>query len=149
MSDLEETLDKLERINPRKVREMSQEDMEKLHMKLMPSHHNSIVDLQESMINLKNEIRDNNKSINETFEEIADKLEKLEKGVETRRLKLEKMNEKLEQSKVHNRVLFIFLIIVIIICITQLVFSVSLHDYFYEIENKVDTIEAETISIEE
>ena len=137
MSELEETIGTLKRINPKVVREMSIDEMENLHMELMPDHNNLIVDLQESVVNLKQEVHNNEKTLTNDMTEINNDLDSIKKLIEENNKTISKLNDSDDKFCKTCVIVRIIVVILIIMCFAQWYFVYNINREVIEMEKTI------------
>ena len=103
----------LSHITPSQIRNLSDEEIESLHMKLMPCHHNEIINLRNDLTNLQSQIRSNCINYGDDISQLFEDLDKLDSSIEYERSKREKLTEKytdcIHRLVAHRIFIFIFL----------------------------------------
>lgn len=142
MSDLEENLSILRQINPRRIREMSMDDVYDLNKNngtLVTTANLDIDKLAKDITDIRLQLANENGDIMT----ITSTVESLSRSMTDKKNKIEKLNNKIENLYHRTSVLFVLAAILILSSIIQWFMILSLSNRNFKLDDRIDQMEVD------
>lgn len=142
MSDLEENLSILRQINPRRIREMSMDDVYDLNKNngnLVTTANIDIDKLAKDITDIRLQLANENGDIMT----ITSTVESLSRSMTDKKNKIEKLNNKIENLYHRTSVLFVLAAILILSSVIQWCMILSLSHRNFKLDDRIDQMEVD------